>query len=60
MAENEQARNLSMRSRVDADEEDDLDIIADLEVPPLSLQICLVPYWPEAEQPPLGRSSTAC
>ena len=26
MAENEQARNLSMRSRVDADEEDDLDI----------------------------------
>ena len=35
-SENEQAIDLSMKSRVDADEEDDLDIIADLKVPPPS------------------------
>ena len=35
-SENEQAIDLSMKSRVDADEEDDLDIIADLKVPPLN------------------------
>ena len=35
-SDNEQAIDLSMKSRVDADEEDDMDVIADLEVPPPS------------------------